>query len=107
MKSATRGLQEECTVLTSFPKIPREQAVDTSFSPNQTAATQGDTFSMNTDDIATKVCPINVTQNKSGLTEAILMHAPTAVQNVPKMRDHRKPCKHQILSRKLELKRMH
>lgn len=45
----------------------------------------------NTWEIATKVCPVNVTQNLSGATDTALIHEPKAVPRAPKNIAHRKP----------------
>jgi hypothetical protein len=75
-----------------------EQAVDTWSEPNQTAAKRGGILRRNTWDIATKVCPVKVTQNLSGATDTALIHEPKAVPRVPKNIAHLKPYnKHETL----------
>jgi hypothetical protein len=75
-----------------------EQAVDTWSDPNQTAAKRGGILRRNTCDIATKVCPVKVTQNLLGATDTALIHEPNAVPRVPNNIAHLKPYnKHNIL----------
>jgi hypothetical protein len=76
---------------TWFPKTPIEQAVDTSLGPNQIADRLGETLNMNYWDTSTSVWPMNVTQNRSGLTDIVFTHAPAAVPVVPRMMGHLKP----------------
>jgi hypothetical protein len=74
-----------------LPNTPIEQAEETSFGPNQTAASRAGTLRMNTCDMATRVCPTNATTNMSGDAEATLIHDPLAVPRAPNMADNRSP----------------
>jgi len=69
-----------------------EQAEDTSFWPNHTAARRAGTLRMNTCEIATTVCPAKATANRSGEADATLIHEPLAVPSAPNKTDARSPC---------------
>jgi len=69
-----------------------EQAEDTSFWPNHTAARRAGTLRMNTCDIATTVCPAKATANRSGEADPTLIHEPVAVPSAPIKTDARSPC---------------
>ncbi|KAE9540972.1 hypothetical protein AGLY_004217 [Aphis glycines] len=68
---------------TWFPKTPKEQAVETSVEPNQTAANLEGRLSMNACEHATKPCPSSVIKNRPGTAERTLIHAPRHVPAAP------------------------
>jgi hypothetical protein len=69
-----------------------EHAEDTSFGPNQTAASRAGTLRIKTCDMATSVWPTNATTNMSGDADATLIHDPHAVPRAPSVADKRSPC---------------